>query len=124
MSELCETALKTIERLKTIYFKIEPNGSDWKIKQYVGPAKMPITMAREGWNRHLYLTKYITNDYPIFDLADFTTKNGIAIEKKSAEDLLKEELNKYIEMLSINSRSCLRYKRLKVVCPRRFSKLS
>jgi len=102
MSNLNEIALKTIDYLNNAYFKIVKDDDFWKIEQYSGLVKHPGTMMREGWNTHKYLSAYITNEYPIFRLSDFISKDGILIERKTDEDLLKEELYEYIELFNMN----------------------
>lgn len=102
MSNLNEIALKTIDYLNHTYFRIVKDDDSWRIEQYDGPMKYPGTMMREGWNIHPYLSSFISNEYPIFKMSDFFSSDGISIEKKSDEELMKEELYEYIELFNMN----------------------
>jgi hypothetical protein len=104
------------KKLETTFFKIvkiDDKTNQFVIKEYFGPLKSTNTMMREGWNRHMYLSDYINEDYPVFKLSDFKTTNGFRIEKKTETDLLTIELDKYTKYFTTNPKLYESLKRLK-----------
>lgn len=92
------------KKLSKTFFRIVKSDDSYVIKEYVGPTKSVQTMMFNGWNRHSYLIKYINEEYPIFKLSDFKSNDGIRIEKKTNEDVLKNELMEIIEYYNLNQK--------------------
>jgi hypothetical protein len=97
--EIMEVSKK---RISKTFFRIVKSDNSYVLREYVGPTKSIQTMMCEGWNRHTYLTKYINEDYPVFNLNDFKSNDGFTIEKKTNEDFLKGELLEIIEYYNLN----------------------
>lgn len=115
---MSQTLLNIIENskkkiAKTFFRIIQIDDSSYTIKEYSGPVKSVQTMMYNGWNRHTYLEKYITEDYPIFNINDFKSIDGYTIEKKSTEDLLRLELMEFIEYYNLNQNLFLKMKEFK-----------
>lgn len=94
------------QRLQKSFFRIIKidDSPTYTIKEYFGPMKSLTKMMKSGWNRHTYLKEFISEDYPIFNILDFKSTDGITIEKKNEIDLIKEELTEYIEYFKINQK--------------------
>ncbi len=59
-------------------------------------------MMREGWNRHPYLSKFISAEYPIFSINDFKSTDGLFITKKTEDDLMKDTFKEIYEYYNTN----------------------
>lgn len=92
----------TKKKLSLTFFKIVKSSDKYEIKEYTGPIKTIHEMMLNGWNIHAYLVKYIDEDYPIFNIFDFKSNDGLIIEKKSDVDFMTEELNEYIQFFKRN----------------------
>lgn len=103
-----EALFNTIEAskkyLKSAYFQIigQTDGS-YSIKQYVGPIKSTDEMMAAGYNRHLYLTSFIDELYPQFNLSDFYSEDGIIIKKKDSVKKLEEKIQTAATYFSMNA---------------------
>jgi hypothetical protein len=94
-------------RLQKSFFQIIKDDNSltkYSIKEYFGPMKSVTTMMKHGWNRHPYLKKYINDEYPVFNIFDFKSVDGITIEKKSEVDVITAELNQYLELFQLNKK--------------------
>ena len=103
-----EALFKTIEAskkyLKSAYFQIigQADGS-FVIKQYTGPIKSTDEMMAAGYNRHLYLTSFICEEYSQFNINDFYSEDGITIRKKEASKKLEEKIQTAATYFSMNA---------------------
>lgn len=114
MSDTVSNAIKiSKDKLSKTFFRIVKNGDSYSIIEYSGLMKSSKTMMFNGWNRHEYLKKYITEDYPIFNVNDFVSFDGIVIEKKTKEELLKSEIIKFIEYYKLNQNLFIKMKEFK-----------
>lgn len=111
------SSLDVIERSKkkiaSSYFKITKKDDAYQIKQYFGPKYSLSTMMTKGWNIHSYLSNFITDEYPVFNLEDFISDDGIKIRKKTSNEKIKETLKEYVEYYKLNENLAKTIKKLK-----------
>lgn len=112
--DISEIINNSKRKLQKTFFRIVSLNNNYVIKEYYGPIKSVTTMMKEGWNRHAYLTNYINEAYPHFNIADFKSTDGIKIEKISDTDKLKNELNEFIEYYKMSPKLYENVRKLKV----------
>lgn len=98
MKNLDEIILNSKRKIMETFYKIEKNDDDtFSIIEYFGPKKSLSQMMREGYKRFESLKNEINESYPIFDINDFKAVDLNTLIKKSENDLIKDELVKYLK---------------------------
>ena len=96
------------------FFKIIKNDDNtYSILEYVGPKKSLTQMMREGYRRFESLINEINESYPILNINDFKAINETTLIKKSENDLIKEELEKYLKYYELSPELFESVKKLK-----------
>jgi len=95
---------KSKNRIDNLYFRIvkKDDEDEYDIIQYVGPHKSATTMMIEGWNKFLQLKSFINVDYPVFDINDFKSIDGLNIIKKDDDDITKDAFKEILEYCNMN----------------------
>ena len=93
---------KSKNRIANLFFRIVKKDETYEIIQYLGPHKSLATMMSEGWNRHPYLQESIDSSYPIFDINDFKSEDGVRIVKKTPDDEMKNAFKEILEYYNMN----------------------
>lgn len=114
MDDLKSVIAKSKKKIANQYFKIKNANGIYSIEQYFGLIMPTMKMAASGWYRHPYLEKYIDETYPIFNLDDFASTNGVEIIKKDQKEKAKDELLEYSNYFSMNNKLAISIKNLKL----------
>lgn len=103
MKNLDEIILKSKEKVRSSFFRILKDDDSFIIKEYIGPKKSLYKMRNEGWLKFDSLEKEINESYPIFNINDFKAVDDHTIERKTEQDLLKEELTKFLKYYELSN---------------------
>lgn len=114
MENLEEIILNSKRRIMETFFKVIKNEDDsYSIIEYFGPKKSLAQMMKEGYRRFESLKNEINESYPIFDINDFKAIDENTLIRKSENDLIKEELVKYIKYYELSNSLYETVKKLK-----------
>lgn len=104
---------KSKKKLENQYFKITNSNGLFSIEQYFGLILPTSKMNQNNWYKHPYLANYINDEYPIFDIHDFESTNGVSITKKSDNTKIKDELLEYSNYFLMNPKLSVTIKSIK-----------
>ena len=114
MKSLDEIILKSKKKIMESFFKIVKNDDDsYSIIEYFGPKKSLAQMMKEGYKRFESLKNELNETYPIFDINDFKAIDENTLIKKTENDLIKEELVKYLKYYELSPSLYSSVKKLK-----------